>query len=358
MAVTYKCPNCGASLVYDASRGSLLCDHCGTVVDVDTMEQEFDSEKHIHQDKADQKTQGQGQYTQDQDQLSMKQYHCDSCGAEVLTDEFTAATFCAFCGNPNLIEDRLIDEAKPDLLIPFKISKQQAVEKFRKWTKNGLLTPGEFTNQSTIDKITGMYVPYWLYDMMAHVRLSAHCTNVSVIRHGDTEVTTTRHYQVERDLTAEYSKVPADASKQMEDGMMDKLEPFFYQDITSFEMPYLAGFMAEKYNYSSDQLADRAGSRIRTYAASLAKDTIRGYASVAVTNEKVDLREEGAQYAMLPVWLLNYRYKDRTYTFALNGQTGKMVGDLPVSRKKMILWCFILTLIVFSVWTLIRGLML
>lgn len=325
MVLVYKCPSCGANMVFDSEKQQLVCPHCNTVKSVDDMEANLDD-----------------------DTIEVKAYKCPTCGAELVTDEETTATFCNYCGNSALIEDR-IKQAKPSAIIPFFVSKENAKEAYLKWCKKGLLTPKSFTSQSTVEKITGIYVPFWVYDYDTEVSLRADCTRVRVERHGDSELTHTDHFDVYREVKTAYNKVPVDASEKMEDNIMDKLEPFNYESLKQFEMPYLSGFLSEKYNYTSDEMKERVEHRIRQYASTAARNTINGYASVAVINENIRMKNTRAQYVLLPVWMLNYRYLGKNYVFALNGQTGKVVGNLPISKGKIAGWFTGVAVVAFSV---------
>lgn len=314
MVLVYKCPNCGSNMVFDSEKQQLVCPHCNTIKSVDEMDFDAGEEK-----------------------IEVKSYQCPTCGANLVTDINTTATFCNYCGNSALIENRIMQD-KPSSVIPFSVSKEEAKDAYLKWCKKGLLTPKSFTSRNTIEKISGIYVPFWLYDYDTEVSLQADCTRVRVERRGDTEYIHTDHFDVYREVKTTYSKVPADASEKMEDGIMDKLEPFNYEALKEFEMPYLSGFLSEKYSYTSDEMKERVEGRIHEYAVAAAKNTISGYATTSVIYEDVQMDHKSAKYVLLPVWILNYRYLGNNYTFAMNGQTGKVVGNLPVSKKKIAGW--------------------
>ena len=283
------------------------------------------------------------------DQPEMKVYHCTSCGAELVSDEYTSATICGFCGNPTLVADRLEGEFKPKLIIPFKLDKDTAVEKFRAWTRKGPLTPGTLRSDSMIDKLTGIYVPFWCYDV--HSTDSMHGTGLIVSRedHADYYYTVTQYYDVAREVSARFEKIPADASEKMNDDDMDKLEPFNYSELRKFEMPYLSGYLSERYNYTADQIQERATRRADKYITDIAMSTITGYSSVNIIHNDITMRPTGSQYALFPVWVLNYRFNRKNFQFMLNGQTGKIVADRPISGKKAFGFgagIFIVTLII------------
>lgn len=338
MVKVYQCPACGANMKFNSEKQKLVCEYCQEERTVQEMENEQE-DKHA-----------------EAEDVQFKMYQCPACGAEILTDEYTAATFCNYCGNAALIESRLKNEAAPSRIVPFKITKEQAKKAFFHWCKKGLLTPGDFVKSSTIEKISGMYVPFWMYDYDAKVVLHAECTRTRTERRGDTEYIHTDHFKVFRDVQSDFVHIPVDASKKMDDEVMDKLEPFSYQEMTEFKMPYLSGFLAERYNYNSDELKNRIEERVHTYAVDTAKETIKGYGSVVIQQENTQLKQTKDEYIMLPVWMLNYRYQGKNYLFAMNGQSGKVVGELPVSKGKMAAWfggIFAASMVVFQILSLL-----
>lgn len=348
-ACSYLCPNCGAPMEYNVSILKMSCSHCGNVMEVWELEELYSGDNEtLNKENTDKNHNVTGEFEDNYRTGDFKVYRCKGCGAEVLTDENTAATFCSFCGRPSLMEDRLTGESMPSVVIPFKIKKEQALDIYKEWVKKGVLTPSTLKTQSTIEKITGMYVPFWLYDYNAGFDMTAKCTRVRTERVGEYEYIHTDHYIVNRSVETEYEKIPADASEKMPDDIMDKLEPFIYNDLTEFEMPYLSGFYAEKYNYDSEQMAPRVEERVKDYIYSATMDTVIGYSSVQVIKQHTRLGRRRARYSLLPVWVLNYKYMNKDYMFTLNGQTGKIVADRPISKQKMLLWFLGITSISFT----------
>lgn len=342
MVRSYQCPGCSAPMEFNGEKQKMVCEHCGTELTVEELEE-------ISKFNVDTGEQVEGDFTETGETADFVTFKCSSCGAEILTDENTSATFCSFCGRPNMVQNRLTGALAPKHLIPFKINKQSAVEKYREWAKKGLFTPSLFSSNATIEKITGMYVPFWMYDYNARMNLTADCTKVRHSRKGDYEYTYTDHYIVTRDVEAEYDKLPTDASEKMPDDVMDKVEPYNYNEITDFEMPYLSGYYSEKYNYTAEQLSPRAEKRIRQYILDTTRSTISGYATVNITRQNSMLSKLKAEYMLMPVWILNLRYNDKDFLFAMNGQTGKIVADRPLSKGKMIGWYVGLTIVITAI---------
>lgn len=360
MVITYKCPNCGGAMAFDGKTGKLLCENCRTLLSVEEYERSQGQQEAYERQEQQEQWRQEAEPDADSDTISMRIYHCPSCGAELMTDENTAALLCTFCGNPGLISDRMSGVRKPKLVLPFRITREQAVERFLKWTKHGLLTPGDFTSAQTIEKITGMYVPYWLYDYHVNVNLQAKATRTRVMRRGDTEYIYTDHYAIHRNMDTDFERVPADASTRMEDAVMESIEPYHYEELKDFDMGYLSGYLAEKYNMPSSDLEPRVRERVAEAAAGMARNTIDRYETVTVVDQQVSFRKKDVEYAMLPVWVLNYRYHDKNYSFTLNGQTGKINGQLPISPGKAALWFGLITAGCFAVSmavTIIGGLL-
>lgn len=328
MAETYKCPGCGAPITFDGTTGTMACEYCETQVDVSTMDKIND----VYSEDVIDETPEEKEY------CSFDGYKCNSCGAEIVTDEYTSATFCSFCGSPAMIKGRLSGALKPQKVIPFKIQREAAVEAYKKWAGKGLVTPSGFRKESTIEKITGIYVPFWLYDYGAEAHVNAYAKKRRTDRRGDTVYEHTDHFNVGRHVKADFDKIPADASEKMDDKTMDLLEPYNYSDLTDFQMPYLSGYQSEKFTYDAAQLAPRAEQRVRQYILDETRATITGYSSVNIVSSGVKLNRRNASYTLMPVWILNYNYKGKMHTFAMNGQTGKVVGKLPKSFGKIAAW--------------------
>ena len=316
--IDFKCPNCGSDMVYDSESGMLSCHSCGRTDDIKLMPDPL-KRNVFSEDEAN-------------------EYHCKSCGAVVITDADTTATSCSFCGSVIVLGDRLTGKLAPALVIPFSISKEEAMRAFRKWCRNGRLTPNGFMTADRVKGISGMYVPFWLYELNNAVEVHAHGTRVSTYTKGDYRYTETQHFDVYRKIRLNYVDVPIDASEKMNDELMDKLEPFPYDQLKSFKTAYLAGYVAEKYNFDEKELFPRAKNKIHPFIEEYIRSTMTQYTTVNYTNKQIDTKLGHAEYALLPVWVLHYDYNKLEYTFAMNGQTGKVVGKPPISKRKVMAW--------------------
>ena len=325
----YKCPNCGAILEYDASNAVMVCDHCHSTFSPAQAEYAQASDG-VYQQAA--QTQADMEF-----ENQVASYSCQSCGAEILADPNTSATFCPYCGASAILPAKLSGIYRPAAVIPFKISKEEAQTAFRKWCHNGRFTPRDFAAPQEMEKLTGIYVPFWLFDCTIEGAIIGRGTRVSSYVVGQYLFQNTKHFLIRRRAALQYDKVPADGSERMDDDMMDKLEPYDYNELKDFEMPYLAGYEAEKYDRTPQEVFTRIRSRLDDYTQERVADSVIGFNSVTNVQRRNFYTANNAAYTLLPVWVHRYRYKDQVYQFSMNGQTGKVVGIPPLDKTRVAL---------------------
>ncbi len=327
-ATDHKCPACSASLPFDPTTGTWKCEYCGTTYTIEDLEkvEAKNSEREAKKDRINGR------------KMDVDEYSCPNCGAKIVTDENTTATFCVYCGSTSIIKNRLRGMYQPDMIIPFKTTKEQAIEAFKKCTKGKLFAPSDFAKKEQIEKISGVYIPFWLYDCVAEGEISGTAEKINTWTAGDYRYTKTDTFEVARSGKATFDKVPVDGSKKFDDDIMDSIEPFSYDELKDFSASYLSGFLAEKYDVDEDEAYSRAKERVNTTFRDELKRDITGYTTVSASNEKSNISSTKADYAMFPVWMLNIKYKDKLHTFAMNGQTGKMIGNVPICVSKALFW--------------------
>ena len=345
----YQCPNCNGPLRFDPVSSKLKCDSCGSTFTVDEIDKVFfeKNQEAISVD-AEKKQQENAELLQwnEEEAKNMRAYNCPSCGAQLISDANTAATRCPYCGNPTVVPAQFEGSLKPDYVIPFKLIKEDAVKELKNFYKGKPFLPKAFTESNHIEEIKGVYVPFWLYDGTVDAHLRGSATTSSSYETDDEIVTTTRHFRIERDGTVEFQKVPADGSSKMPDDFMDSIEPFDYKDLVPFQMSYLPGYLADKYDVSIEEDAERVNQRIKNTTISLLEETVTGYQTYVSDKTNTTITPGAVHYAFLPVWLLSTQYQGKNYLFAMNGQTGKMIGDdLPIDKTKMILRFLLITVI-------------
>ena len=330
--VNYKCPSCTAPLRFDEKTGKLVCDFCGSIYTVEEAET-LNAEKEAAAAKAEKPDIPEASQTEDP---NLHAYLCPSCGAELICEITTAATSCPYCGNVNIVPGQLSGELKPDFVIPFQVERKAVVEALHKhYGKHNFYLPKLFRTENHIQKVQGVYVPFWLYDARLSGEGRYEGMDSVTRREGDYEVTRTRHYDVERAGTADFVKVPVDASKKMPDNYMDSLEPYDYDKLAPFSTAYLPGFLADRYDESAEDCAPRMQTRCENALSSKLRSDVN-HTTVTQKSFQGHIERKEAHYALLPVWMLTTKWRNKNYLFAMNGQTGKMVGELPTDP---ILFC-------------------
>ena len=333
----YKCPCCGGAIAFDSTLQKMKCPFCDTEFDMETL---ADYDQALQADQGDRMEweTSAGQEWSDGEADGLRTYVCKSCGGEIVGDANTAATACPFCGNPVVMMGQFSGALKPDLVIPFKLDKKAAKAGLQKHLSGKRLLPRVFRSQNHIDEIKGVYVPFWLFDAEADAQIRYQATRVRSWSDSDYDYTETSHYLVHRGGSVAFDHVPVDGSTKMADDLMESIEPYDFSDAVDFKTAYLAGYLADKYDVDAQQSVERANARVKRSTEEAFAATVQGYATVTAESSSIRLRNGRAKYALYPVWLLNTTWQGKQYTFAMNGQTGKFVGDLPVDKSAATRW--------------------
>ena len=349
LVTNYKCPACTGPLHFVGSSGKLECEYCGSVFPVEEIEKqqaaaEASAQAAFQQQQEKEREQAAGDQGEwdisglsdnwGADGAGLKAYNCPSCGAELICDQNTAATCCPYCGNPTVVPGQFSGSLKPDFILPFRLDKKAAVAALKKHYSDKPFLPKTFSDQNHIEEIQGVYVPFWLFDGKAESSATYHCTRSHTHTQGNYRVTTTEHYDVQRSGTISFEKVPADGSSRMPDEHMDSIEPFDYSGLVAFSTAYLPGYLADKYDVEAKDCAARADERCKKTALNALAGTVMGYETTTTVSESVHLQRGKVHYALLPVWMLSTKWNGQNFLFAMNGQTGKLVGDLPVDKGR------------------------
>ena len=299
----FRCRNCGGNVVYSPEHNKMFCPHCDGI---DSGEKE----------------------------VSAAGAECINCGAPLDIKEYNSTCKCEYCGSYMILDERVDGKYRPHFILPFKIGKDRAVEGMRQEFRSRVFTPDSFLSEATLEEMKGLYVPFWMYDYAARYDYAGMGTKVRVWTSGNTEYTETSHYHVERNLDIDFERIPVDASIEMPDDTMDLMEPFDYQQLEGFTEEYMSGFYGEIYNMGAAELEGRAKEKEERDADSLLKESVSGYTTLVQERKRLELNRGSVHYALLPVWRYRYRYQDVEYEFYVNGQTGKITGTTPVSKKK------------------------
>ena len=368
MADTIKCPNCGSNLTLNADTQLLECPNCGASFDpknlavkVEELEAQQPAPAQQGQAAPAQAQQPQQNQAQPQPQPQPEQeipeqteFVCNACGAKLVTDAHTAATFCAFCGSPALVGKRLTEKFQPQYMIPFKYSRKSAEDAFIKWAGKGKWTPFGFVSKKNVQKMTGLYVPFWLFNIKA--TLDAHGTGDKIKYRGDDEIIET--FSFDRNAQLQWDFVPLDGETRIDDALMEAIEPFDFDALIPYDYRYLPGFYADVYDLSPQDLSARATKRGMDGINDSLKGSLKGtFDRYSIKDNKSRIDAMEANYALLPVWFLSYKYRNKYYYFAMNGQTGEVAGNIPVSPVKKMMFFFIVLAILAVITRFVLGLL-
>ena len=327
----YKCPCCGGAIAFDSRQQKMVCPYCDTEFEMETLVSYDDALNTAQPDQMEWET-GAGGDWQDGESDELQTYVCKSCGGEIVTDETTGATSCPYCNNPVVMMGKFAGALKPDYVIPFKLDKKAAIAALNRHYGGKKLLPKVFGNQNHIKEVKGIYVPVWLFDTDATAQIRYRGTRTRAWSDNRYNYTEVSHYLITRSGRIGFELVPVDGSSKMEDKLMEAIEPYRFKDAVEFQTAYLAGYLADKYDVDAETSIERANERIRKSTEEEFAKTVTGYDSVIPENTSIQLKNGSAKYALYPVWILNTEWKGEKYTFAMNGQTGKLVGDLPLDK--------------------------
>lgn len=328
----YKCPCCGDSLIFKGD--TLNCESCGNSFPIEALEQ---------MSEAQNATQGASKFDwehyeprsyEDSGDVKLSDYSCPSCGAEITGDDTLGATVCPYCGNATIVKDRFEGTLKPDYIIPFRVDKKMAVSAFEEDFKNAPFLPDEFKSKKKIEEMAGVYVPFWMFDCDCNAAISYNAERVTAWSDSNYDYIKTDHFKLYRSGSIGYANIPVDGSKKANDVYMEAVEPFEYGDAVDFNSAYLSGYLADKYDVSAEESILRANERVENSTVSMFEETTQDYINVLPETTRINFSGGKIRYSLLPVWMLNIKYLDKMYQFAINGQTGKVVGEYPVDKKK------------------------
>lgn len=328
--MTYKCPCCGASLAYAGESGKLECASCGNAYDLESMEAMQLSETQCGV-QFDLPTEG----FDAADAEAMQGYVCSSCGAQLMTEGTTTATECPYCGSPTILPERIESGVKPEKVIPFTITKEQAQQMFHDYFKGKFLLPNIFTqSRNRIAEMRKLYAPYWLFDCEADASIVYDAQKVHVRRSGEYEITRTEHYAVRREGSMAFENIPVDGSVKLDNKISESLEPYDLKAAVPFQAAVLAGALADHADVDAKQCEGRAVERVENSIANAMRATVVGYTTVFEKSRNIFAEDGKVTPVLMPVWLITTEKEGKTYTFAINGQTGKLTCDVPTNKGK------------------------
>jgi DNA-directed RNA polymerase subunit RPC12/RpoP len=332
----YKCPQCGGAIHFDSATQQMVCPYCDATFDVQALK---DMDEALRETAAPEPDWNMPDMSwQDGEQENMAVYSCKSCGGEIVGDTTMGATSCPYCGNPVVMSGQFAGALRPDLIIPFKLDQGAAKAALAAHFKKKTLLPKAFKNLNHIDEVKGVYVPFWLFDCDVSANIRYDATKIRTWSDSKYDYVETSHFLITRQGDVAFDNVPVDGSSKMPDDLMESVEPFDYKAVTAFQTAYMAGYVADKYDVDAQASITRANERIKNSTQAVFASSVQGYTTVTPKSSNVNISDGSAKYALLPVWLLSTSWNKQQYLFAMNGQTGKLVGDLPMDKGAFYRW--------------------
>ncbi|MDO5738443.1 MAG: hypothetical protein Q4P65_04260 [Eubacteriales bacterium] len=338
----YECPRCGGRVEYDPKSGLLVCPYCGAEFEPEAFAEKLAKAQPVDTESPAAETVSYARVPGEQlerwnpsEEPGLTSYICESCGGEIIADVNKAALRCPYCDNPVLVPRKLEAQYKPNYVIPFRFSKEQAIEAFRQHASAHKLVPDIFSAKSHLEEVQGIYLPYWLISCRAKANYAFEASTTESVRSGDRIYTTERIYDVKRQGALNFEQIPVEASTKHSRALLESLEPYDFSQLQPFNEGYLAGFLADKYDLEAEASEPRAKQRIQKTMETAFNKTLSDYERFSLRDMELNLDQMKFEYALLPVWILNTRWQNELYHFAMNGQTGKLIGDLPEDRSKV-----------------------
>ena len=333
----YKCPCCDGAIEFNSRLQKMKCPFCDSEFEMETLKQ-YDAALNAQPQENMNWDTAAGTEWQPGEEEGLRVYTCNTCGGEIVADETTGASECPICGNPVVMTGQFAGDLKPDLVIPFKVDKNGAIAALKNHYKGKILLPKVFKDQNHIKEVKGLYVPVWLFDTDADAHVRYKASRVRTWSDSNYDYTETSYFSVTRAGGIGFDNVPVDGSTKMDDTMMESIEPFRVEDGVDFQTAYLSGYLADKYDVNAEQSIARANERIKNSTEQAFADTVQGYTSVVPVHTSIQLQNGRARYALYPVWILNTQWNGQKFTFGINGQTGKIAGDLPMDKGLLRKW--------------------
>ena len=322
--VTYKCPNCDAGLKFDPDRQKFICEFCVS----EFTEEELKGSSSY--EKAERAFEENEKFASE-----VNGYACPSCGAEVIADANTVAGACFYCHNPIVLSDKVSGELRPSKIIPFAFDKEEAKSRFLRFAKKKKFVPNSYADEKNADNISGVYYPFWVTDADTSASFEADATRIRTWRSANYRYTETTFYKLHRGGDIHFEDISTCAISNEDKAMLEGILPYPTDCHKDFSMPYLQGFVAKKRDIERDSLCGEVREKMRSYSETLFGNTVVGYNTVTGEHTDVRIYKSHWEYVLMPIWILNYKHKGKNYTYAMNGYTGKVYGELPISFNKL-----------------------
>ena len=320
----YVCKNCDAELYWDVASGCLKCEYCDSKYKPSDFK---DSTSAPHAEAQAQRAE-EGQTATDDtlNENSLVVYKCMHCGAEIITAAGTVATTCGYCGRAIAFANKLQDEFKPLAIIPFSVTKKKALQILEKYLKRSWLTPRKYIENVKATKIVGMYCPYWLH--------SYDCDATAEVEGIERHDKSTTRVTIDMGGHATFKYIPTDALSHIDDKLTDAIEPFDYSHAKKFDPAFMAGFYSERFNDDPESAFQKSRKKSEMVMKQCLEVKAGRYDETKIKTYSDRVTNYSSINVMMPIWVVHTEYAGKKYTYVINGDTGAIAGDIPVSNLR------------------------
>ncbi len=309
-----ECPGCGGNLKFDIASQKMHCDYCDSMFDP----YDFD---------------GKQKDAEEQELYEVTVFVCPQCGGELYSTDNAAAAFCSFCGASTILYSRIEKENRPDYIIPFKKTKEDCKREYMKKVNRAFFLPKQFKDKNCIESFRGIYMPYWSYNIKQQGEISLKAEQ----SHREGNYIIHNHYNLTGEIDAFYHGITHDASSTFADSISECLQPYNVREKKEFTPGFLSGFYADTPDVKS-RVYEKDAQRFAYDTSAKMVENVPEFQSYTIKRKKdistLCTETRNVDAVMFPVWFMSYRNKDRVAYAAVNGQTGKVVADLPIAPER------------------------
>lgn len=328
-----KCQSCGGNLKFSPEQKALACEFCKNTV---SILHDTNTQKHFYEEnKEDLKT-----YNEFKNKTKIVK--CSNCGASIILDKLQVSKNCPYCDSPSVIETKEIAGLVPDSIIPFKFSEKTVVDIFKQGLKKKRFLPNKFKKNPPVENIKGIYIPCFSFDANSTTKYSGILVEKTSNSNGKTK---TKIIPIAGNYNCNFENFGVESSSHINQIEYNQIKPYQMQDLVKFDTSFIMGYSVEYYNQSLTQC--------KTLADTLMKENIKNailrnysYSYVQSFSQETLFSQQKYSYNLMPLYKISCKYKQKSYTALMNGQTGKLGGNFPKSKIKITLFVLMWIIIV------------
>lgn len=337
-----KCPDCGGTMDFDPKTGGLLCPYCGRQEEIG-VPREKKAAKELDFEKAEET--GNCNWGAEK-----KVVICKSCGAESVYDALEIANECPYCGSNQVMEEKGKHTLAPGGVCPFRMDQTDASNRFKKWIKSKWFCPKEAKEKARPESFQGVYLPAWTFDAKTHSSYQAKYGIDRRVRSSDGKTKVVTDWYRTRGFYEEFiDDQVVFGSERYDQSILRSILPFNTEKNVEYKPEYVAGFAAERYSVGLKDAWEKAKTLIHDRLKSNVENKIvqeHHADQVSQLQMNTQFSQITYKYLLLPVWISSFTYKEKTYHFMVNGQTGQVGGKTPVSWIKVALTILLVAVVI------------